>query len=200
MLTLGFLRVGEPGDMARARRARGAVVVCPHGEECVHAAVLEDAVLEDLRARGGGGRGRLSHRRRDGHRSGARGRRRVHGLDERRRPGGTPGRPPRIPSQPVHVTFTATIDPSSPALTSGWLQPHPEAITVAGGGAGLRLAGGVKTFATERPPVGGASTWSTTETLACAAPPRPSATSAAAPRSTTSTPIRGRRRRPPRRP
>ncbi len=51
------------------------------------------------------------------------------------------------PQQPIHVTFTATIDPANAQLSSQWLQPHPEAITGSGGGSGLALWGGVKPFA-----------------------------------------------------
>lgn len=49
---------------------------------------------------------------------------------------------------PVHASFTVTIDPKSAALTSEWLQPHPEAVVVSGGGSGLRLWAGAKTVAT----------------------------------------------------
>ena len=55
--------------------------------------------------------------------------------------------PSADPASPVHVTFTATIDTQNAALTSAWVQPHPEAISIQGGAGGLRLWGGVKPYA-----------------------------------------------------
>ena len=50
---------------------------------------------------------------------------------------------------PVAVTFSLTIDPQHPALSSAWRQPQAAPLTIGGGGQGLRLTGGVKTFASD---------------------------------------------------
>jgi len=60
---------------------------------------------------------------------------------------GAAWQPSADPASPVAATFTVTVDPKSPALASMWQEPHPEALAISGGGAGLRLVGGAKTFA-----------------------------------------------------
>ncbi len=63
-------------------------------------------------------------------------------------PTGAAWTPPADDAQPIATTFTLTIDPTHPALSSTWRQPQPEPLTIRGGGGGLSLRGGVKTFAT----------------------------------------------------
>jgi YVTN family beta-propeller protein len=53
---------------------------------------------------------------------------------------------PADASQPVSASFTLSIDTTNAVLTGEWLQPHPEALTIAGGGSGLHMVGGVKPF------------------------------------------------------
>ena len=50
-------------------------------------------------------------------------------------------------AKPIATTFTLAIDPTDPALSSPWRQPQAAPLTIGGGGAGLRLTGGVKSFA-----------------------------------------------------
>lgn len=63
-------------------------------------------------------------------------------------PDGAPSPPLPDDVEPVTATFTLTIDPAHPALSEAWRQPRPEPLQIAGGGDGLTLTGGVKTFAT----------------------------------------------------
>ena len=49
-------------------------------------------------------------------------------------------------AQAVTASFDLTLDPTNSVLQSEWLQPHPEALNITGGGASLRLVGGVKAF------------------------------------------------------
>ena len=55
---------------------------------------------------------------------------------------------PADDTTPVATSFLLTIDPQDPSLSSTWRQPQAQPLTVTGGGESLRLAGGVKTFAT----------------------------------------------------
>jgi hypothetical protein len=63
-------------------------------------------------------------------------------------PTGAPWIAPADDTTPVATTFTLAIDPQDPVLSSAWRQPQAHALTVTGGGEGLRLTGGVKSFAT----------------------------------------------------
>jgi DNA-binding beta-propeller fold protein YncE len=46
----------------------------------------------------------------------------------------------------VSASFDLALDPGHPVLQGEWLQPHPEALSIAGGGSSLRLVGGIKPF------------------------------------------------------